>query len=193
MSVTTDTSLSEEDVDELWDTFERLTLHAQQQRKYQSYGPLRSARRVHNSSFDGDGVQGLGLSATGFSETDTDTDSAYLYSSSTNVESDSSSPRSAALYHRHSRVSAGPNGRPLVEFPVPRGPDVDALCAGGEGEGRALQDALLRGAVELRDGTRACRDLLRAMKLSEVEEQGQWEGEGELDQSTVRLSGGGSR
>lgn len=193
MSVTTDTSLSEEDVDELWDTFERLTLHAQQQRKHQTYGPLRSARRAHNSSFDGDAVQGLGLSATGFSETDTDTDSAYLYSSSTNVESDSSSPRSAALYHRHSRVSAGPNGRPLVEFPVPRGPDVDALCAGGEGEGRALQDALLRGAVELRDGTRACRDLLRAMKLSEVEEQGEWEGESELDQSTVRLSRGGSR
>ncbi|OSS55062.1 hypothetical protein B5807_00858 [Epicoccum nigrum] len=190
MSVTTDTSLSEEDVDELWDTFERLTLHAQQQRKYQTYGPLRSARRMHNSSFDGDAVQGLGLSATGFSETDTDTDSAYLYSS-TNVESDSSSPRSAAVYHRHSRVSAGPNGRPLVEFPVPRGPDVDALCAGGEGEGRALQEALLRGAVELRDGTRACRDLLRAMKLSEVEEAGEWDGEGELDQSTVRLSRGG--
>lgn len=175
MSVTTDTSLSEEDVDELWDNFERYTLHTQ--RKFQSYGPLRSARRLGNSSIDDTSdprapAAGLGLGVG------SDTDDNYPYT----AESDSSSPSYA--YHRHSRVSAGPNGQPLVDFPVPRGPDLDALM-GVDVDARVLQDALLRGAMELRDGTRACRDLLRAMKLSEVEE-GDGGGE-ELDQSTVRL------
>lgn len=166
--MTTDTSLSEEDVDELWDTFDRLTMHAQ--RKYQSYGPLRSARRLGNSSVDESTdprTAGLGFAGS-------DTDDTYPYT----AESDSSSPSYA--YQRLSRVSAGPNGRPLVDFPVPRGPDVEALL-GGDADARVLQEALLKSAVELRDGTRASRDLLRAMKLSEVEE-----GE-EIDQSTVRL------
>lgn len=106
-----------------------------------------------------------------------DTDDNYPYTS------DSSSPPYA--YHRHSRVSAGPNGRPLVDFPIPRGPDVEALL-GVDTDPRAVQDMLLKSAMELRDGTRASRDLLRAMKLSEVEED-----EHELDQSTVRLSSRG--
>ncbi|KAF3001492.1 hypothetical protein E8E13_008823 [Curvularia kusanoi] len=187
MSVTTDASLSEEDVDELWEIFDRQTSHTQ--RKYNSYGPLRSARRMHNSSTDDPSLPGgLGLSLSSANNSDTDTDSAYHY---TTAESDSSSPVSYSTstlanprgYRHLSRVSAGPNGRPLVEFPVPRGPDVDALCA-ADGDARAMQDALLKGALELRDGTRACRDLLRAYKLSEVEEE---EGEEELDQSTVRL------
>lgn len=170
MSVTTDTSLSEEDVDELWDSFERHSLYAQ--RKYNSYGPLRSARRTGNSSIDDSAdprVAGLGLGLG------SDTDDNYPYT----AESDSSSPSYA--YHRHSRVSAGPNGRPLVEFPIPRGPDIEAML-GVDTDPRVLQESLLKGAMELRDGTRACRDLLRAMKLSEVEE-----GEEEIDQSTVRL------
>lgn len=166
MSVTTDTSLSEEDVDELWDTFERLSLMGQ--RKFQSYGPLRSARRLGNTSVDESASQfGLGVGVG----SDTDTDYPYT------AESDSSSPPYAI--HRHSRVSAGPNGRPLVEFPIPRGPDMEALL-GVDQDPRVLQDMLLKAATELRDGTRASRDLLRAMKLSEVEEE-------DVDQSTVRL------
>ena len=170
MSVTTDTSLEEEDVDELWDSFERLTL--QQQKKYQSYGPLRSARRWENSSRDDSNdprVTGLGLGST----VGSDTDDNYPYDSS------SSSPPYA--YHRHSRVSAGPNGRPLVDFPIPRGPDVEGLL-GVESDPRVMQELLLKSAMDLRDGTRASRDLLRAMKLSEVEEE-----DVEVDQSTVRL------
>lgn len=169
MSVTTDTSLEEEDVDELWDTFERLTMQAQ--RKYQSYAPLRSARRTESSDSTDPRATGLGLGVG------SDTDDNYPYTS------DSSSPPYA--YHRHSRVSAGPNGRPLVDFPIPRGPDVEALL-GVDTDPRAVQDMLLKSAMELRDGTRASRDLLRAMKLSEVEED-----EHELDQSTVRLSSRG--
>lgn len=169
LSVTTDTSLSEEDVDELWDTFDRLTMHAQ--RKFQSYGPLRSARRLGNSSID----ESSDPRTAAFSLAGSDTDDTYPYT----AESDSSSPSYA--YHRLSRVSAGPNGRPLVDFPVPRGPDVEALL-GGDMDARVLQEALLKSAVELRDGTRASRDLLRAMKLSEVEGA-----EEEIDQSTVRL------
>jgi hypothetical protein len=67
-----------------------------------------------------------------------------------------------------------------VDFPIPRGPDVEGLL-GVESDPRIMQELLLKSAMELRDGTRASRDLLRAMKLSEVEE------EGEVDQSTVRL------
>ncbi|KAJ4382656.1 hypothetical protein N0V86_001878 [Didymella sp. IMI 355093] len=166
MSVTTDTSLSEEDIDELWDTFERLAQLGQ--RKYQSYGPLRSARRLGNTSVDESTPFALGLGVG----SDTDTDYPYT------AESDSSPPPYA--YHRHSRVSAGPNGRPLVDFPVPHGPDIDGLM-GVDRDPRAMQDMLLKAAMELKDGTRASRDLLRAMKLSEVEE------EAEVDQSTVRL------
>ncbi|KAH6638026.1 hypothetical protein C7974DRAFT_411474 [Boeremia exigua] len=174
MSVTTDTSLSEEDVDELWDNFERLTLHAQ--RKFQSYGPLRSARRLGNTSVDESSDPRMASLHLGIGS---DTDETYPYT----AESDSSSPSYA--YHRLSRVSAGPNGRPLVDFPVPRGPDVEALL-GVDSDPRVLQELLLKGAIELRDGTRASRDLLRAMKLSEVEE-----GEIEIDQSTVRMSSRG--
>ncbi|KZM22183.1 ATP binding [Ascochyta rabiei] len=170
MSVTTDTSLEEEDVDELWDTFERLTLQAQ--RKYQSYAPLRSSRRTESRDDMLDPrAAGLGLGVG------SDTDDNYPYTS------DSSSPPYA--FHRHSRVSAGPNGRPLVEFPIPRGPDVEALL-GVESDPRVMQDVLLKSAMELRDGTRASRDLLRAMRLSEVEEAGAAAAD-DVDHSTVRL------
>lgn len=168
MSVTTDTSLSEEDVDELWDTFDRLA--RLQQRKHQSYGPLRSAHRLGNTSVDSSSDSRFGLGLGLGSDTETD----YPYT----AESDSSSPPYA--YHRHSHVSAGPNGRPLVDFPVPRGPSVEALLRVHD-DPSVLQDMLLKSAMDLRDGTRASRDLLRAMKLSEVAD-----GE-ELDQSTVRL------
>jgi protein-serine/threonine kinase len=146
MSVTTDTSLEEEDVDELWDTFERL--NAQAQRRMQSYAPLRSARRPDSTN-------------TFALDSDTETGSASdshhpSYSSSSDFDQDA---------YRKSSLSVGVNGKPLVEFPVPRGPDVGTLL-GGEG---VLQDALLRCVVELRDGTRAGRDLLRAMRLCDVE------------------------
>ncbi|KAL1657259.1 hypothetical protein SLS61_000304 [Didymella pomorum] len=178
MSVTTDTSLSEEDVDELWDMFERLERGGK--RKYHTYGPLRSARRLGNASVDdsSDGKFGLGLGMGGMggiSVSGSDTESDFPYTTGSDA---SSSPPYA--FHRHSRVSAGPNGRPLVDFPVPSGPDVDALMSVQQ-DPRAMQDLLLKAAIELRDGTRASRDLMRAMKLSEVEE------EGEVDQSTVRL------
>jgi hypothetical protein len=167
MSVTTDTSLEEEDVDELWDSFERMTLIAQ--RRYQSYASLRSSRRTDSRDDPQDARN-------------SDTDDNYPYAS------DSSSPPYTHI--RHSRVSAGPNGKPLVDFPVPRGPDPEALL-GTEMDPRAVQDLLLKSAMELRDGTRTSRDLLRAMRFEEVEED---DGEGEGDegfgggQHTVRLS-----
>ncbi|PVI08213.1 hypothetical protein DM02DRAFT_156040 [Periconia macrospinosa] len=70
---------------------------------------------------------------------------------------------------RHIRVSLGPNGKPLVEFPIPRGPDPEALLGiNGIGDGSAkLQDALWKSAAEIRDGVRACRDLMKAMRLVE--------------------------
>ena len=172
LSVMTDTSL-DEDIDDLWDAFERV-----------SVGPVpvhqQHARRANSST------------------TDTDT-----YSS----DSDFPLPLPIATpaMNRKSRVSAGPNGRPLVDFPVLGGVDVNALMGAGAGGmgagvGVGMAELLLRGCVELRDGTRAGRDLLRGMRLSEVqegsggEEMGDGVGiEGNGD-GTVRLVGrGGGR
>jgi protein-serine/threonine kinase len=158
MSVTTDTSLEEEDIDDLWDQFERINL--QNQRRGYQYAPPRSSRRT-DSQFTAS----------------LDSDTEYPYSSDSDF---------IAEHVRKSRVSAGPNGVPLVDFPVPRGVDADALVT-GEG-GVDMADLLLKCCGELRDGTRAGRDLLRTMRLREViegEEQGM--GEGETD--TVRLVG----
>ncbi|KAF2132759.1 hypothetical protein P153DRAFT_414567 [Dothidotthia symphoricarpi CBS 119687] len=144
-SVTTDTSLDDEDVDDLWDSFERFTLQAQ--RRYESYASLRSTRRT--DSIDHQDPRS------------SDTDEPH---SSSHELSENELP-----VRRQSRVSVGLNGRPLVDFPVPRGPDVEALL-GSDLDPRVLQDALLKSCVELRDGTRAGRDLLRAMQLKEVPE-----------------------
>lgn len=171
MSVTTDTSLEEEDVDDLWDTFERLTLHPH--RRHNTYAPLRSARRTESTP-----------------TLDSDTDDSYApYSSSSDYD--------PAPPHRKSTVSVGPNGKPLVLFPVPRGPDPELLMAGGDVDLRVLQELLLKSAMELRDGTRASRDLLRAMRLEEKDGEEEDEGEGdaergdvgEVDTGTVRMRG----
>ncbi|CAI6278834.1 unnamed protein product [Periconia digitata] len=93
---------------------------------------------------------------------------------------------------RHIRVSLGPNGKPLVEFPIPRGPDPEALLGlNSIGDGSAkLQDALWKSAVEMRDGLRACRDLMKAMRLVEgVDEDDANVNGNSIDISaTVRLS-----
>ncbi|KAF1840373.1 uncharacterized protein K460DRAFT_297054 [Cucurbitaria berberidis CBS 394.84] len=173
MSVTTDTSLEEEDVDELWDNFERLTL--QNQRRYQSFAPLRSSRRTDSTSTT--------LTNNTYN-LDSDTDDTYPYSSDSTYDE----PPSQNQF-RKSTVSVGPNGKPLVEFPVPRGPAPEALL-GADADPRVMQDLLLKSAMELRDGTRASRDLLRAMRLNEVQEEGSATAESSgQDQGTVRLRG----
>ncbi|KAH9873405.1 hypothetical protein IAQ61_004028 [Plenodomus lingam] len=183
MSVSTDASLEEEDVDELWDVFERNTLHPQ--RRWNSYAPLRSARStVSTSTFGGSGL-----------DSDTDVDDAdgqggYNPYSSDSAYEDPPPLRLPQTSVRKSTVSVGPGGKPVVEFPIPRGPDVEKLLAGGvagmgiaglaEGAGagigapgldKMMADMLLKSALELRDGTRAGRDLLRAMKLEEVDDE----------------------
>ena len=176
MSVTTDTSLEEEDVDELWDNFERLNIQAQ--RRFQSFAPLRSSRRTDSTATT--------LTNNTYN-LDSDTDDTYPYSSDSAY--DDLPPSNNAF--RKSTVSVGPNGKPLVEFPIPRGPDPEALL-GVDADPRVMQDLLLKSARELRDGTRASRDLLRAMRLNEVQEEGN-AGEGsraqEQEQGTVRLRG----
>jgi serine/threonine protein kinase len=72
---------------------------------------------------------------------------------------------------RMSRVSVGPNGRPLVDFPMPRGPDPEALF-GVNANLEALSQALLKSSLDMREGLRASRDLLRGMRLADVGEQG---------------------
>jgi protein-serine/threonine kinase len=159
MSVTTDTSLEEDDVDDLWESFDRLAL----------------ARR--NQITEEDEMSG-------------GTESEYPYSYS----SDSDFANQPQEQYRKSRVSAGLNGRPLLDFPVPRGVDAEALCNSGVGMSNAaevgMEELLLKASRELRDGTRAGRDLLRAMRLEEVVSAGEdgENDEGGGDQSgTVRM------
>ena len=65
-----------------------------------------------------------------------------------------------------SQVSVGVNGKPVVDFPVPRGPDPEALQL--DADASVMEDALLKSCFELRDGVRATRNLLRTMKCAEV-------------------------
>ncbi|KAH8725340.1 hypothetical protein GQ44DRAFT_739784 [Phaeosphaeriaceae sp. PMI808] len=118
-SVTTDTSLSDDDIDLLWDTFERLHIPGNE----------------------------------------ADASTTYYYSSSDSSTTATTTRADQAF--RKSRVSAGPAGQPLLDFAMPRDWGRMYLLKG-------VAELLLRGAVELRDGARAGRDLLRAMRLEEV-------------------------
>jgi protein-serine/threonine kinase len=96
-------------------------------------------------------------------------------------------------FPRPIRVSLGPNGKPLVEFPVPRGPDPEALLgvSGVGGGDTDLQNALWKSTVELRDGLRASRDLMKAMRLEDVRPLEDFEGNGTGNgMRTVRQSRG---
>lgn len=176
MSVTTDTSLEEEDVDDLWDTFERLTLAPPTRRNPSYAAPLRSARRSDSTATT--------LTSATFT-LDSDTDDSYNPYSSDSAY-DELPPQNPV---RKSTVSVGPNGKPLVVFPVPRGPNPEVLLGGGDVDARVMQELLLKSVLELRDGTRAGRELLRAMRLEEVSEDGG--GGGEEDAGAVGASGVG--
>ncbi|KAF2791885.1 cell division control protein 15 [Melanomma pulvis-pyrius CBS 109.77] len=129
-SVSTDASIEEEDVDYLWDSFERLTM--QNQRR--AYG--QRSRRADSRDED----------------PRSDAEDNY-------ADDD--------LPARSIRVSVDPSGKPLVDFPVPRGPDPESLL-GVDADPVLLQNALWKCTTELRDGLRASRDLLKAMRLGEA-------------------------
>jgi hypothetical protein len=184
MSVTTDTSLEEEDVDDLWDTFERLNLAAQRRPMGQPSAPLRSSRRNDSTSTT--------LTSTTYNlDSDTD-DSSYHHSNQYSSSSDFDQHDTPRYSRKSTTVSVGPNGKPLVEFPIPTGPEVGALL-GVDMDARVMADMLLKSAVELRDGTRASRDLLRAMRLQDVEgeDEGDEGADEEMRGGTVRLRGPG--
>jgi hypothetical protein len=64
---------------------------------------------------------------------------------------------------RRSRISLGPNGRPLIDFPIPRGPDAEAL-AGVQTDPRALGDMLFKSALDMRNALGTSRALLGSFK-----------------------------
>ena len=121
---------------------------------------------------------------------------ARSFSQDTDIDEYADAPGYHEPPSRHFRVSVGPNGKPLVDFPVPRGPDPEALVL--DSDPGILSGALFQASTELRDGLRAARDLLRAMKLSEQkvgglsgfpeerDEEEDGEGMGE-DEGTVRV------
>ena len=101
MSVTTDTSLEEEDVDDLWDTFERLNLAAQRRPMGQPSAPLRSSRRNDSTSTT--------LTSTTYNlDSDTD-DSSYHHSNqySSSSDFDQHDTRKASEYHLSSAPLVG--------------------------------------------------------------------------------------
>ncbi|KAJ4287974.1 hypothetical protein N0V90_011989 [Kalmusia sp. IMI 367209] len=153
LSVITDNSADDEDIDEAWDNLEKLT----RSRSRYPRSRRNDSREEHPTSSD--------------AEDGYNTDAAY-----------DDLPRPI-------RVSVGPNGKPLVDFPIPRGPAPEALL-GVNTDPVLLQNALWKSSVELRDGLRASRDLLKAMRLEDVKPlEGFPEESGEGDgQSTVRLN-----
>ncbi|KAF2013353.1 kinase-like protein [Aaosphaeria arxii CBS 175.79] len=68
---------------------------------------------------------------------------------------------------RQSRVSVGPNGRPLLAFPIPRGPEPEALL-GFDMDPNLMMNAMWKSTVEMRDGLRSSIDLLKSMHLKET-------------------------
>ena len=166
-TVGTDTSLEEEDVDSLWEVFER------------GLSPRLGSASSQSQSRNGSASRRNTPGGGGNFLSDTDTD--YTSHSDSPPSHPLSHPRS---HYRKSRVSAGPNGRPVVIFPIPKALDPVALMGlggrgdrGGQGDGLSglgdsIEDFLLKSALELRDGTRAGRDLLRAMRLESVELEG---------------------
>ncbi|KAF2707467.1 kinase-like protein [Pleomassaria siparia CBS 279.74] len=151
-SVSTDVSIEEEDIDELWDNYEKVFMQSQ----HRQYGQ----RFRRNDSRD--------------EEPRSDAEDNYA--------DDNDYPL------RPVRVSVGPGGKPLVDFPIPRGPDPEALL-GMAANPQLLQNALWKSTTELRDGLRASRDLLKAMRLDEVKpglEGVDEEGDGGM--GTVRIN-----
>ena len=153
-SISTDVSNDEEDVDELWDIFEKLTVQTQRRQ----YG-----QRSHR---------------TDSRDEDPRSDAEDNYADDNNNN----------MHARSIRVSVGPGGKPLVDFPIPRGPDVEVLV-GVDTDPMLLQNALWKSTTELRDGLRASRDLLKAMRLEEMKPVGLDEVDEEsASTGTVRLS-----
>ncbi|KAF2266009.1 kinase-like protein [Lojkania enalia] len=147
-SVSTETSIEdEESIDDLWDAFDRETA----QRHTRS-----NLRYRRTPSSDEDPRSDA---------EDNYADPAPTYSSSIDN-----------IPARALRVSLGPNGKPLLDFPIPRGPDPEALL-GLDADPNLLANALLKSSIEIREGLRASRDLLRAMKPKEVHVEVQSEAE----------------
>lgn len=153
LSVATDISIEDEDIDEAWDVLEKLAIT---RNRYNH-----RSRRTNSRDDD---------------PRSSDTDENYTTDSTTSEEL----PRSM-------RVSVGPNGKPLVDFPIPRGPQPEALI-GANADPALLQKALWQSTLELRDGLRASRDLLKAMKLEDVRPpEGFLDKSAEDEQNTVRI------
>ncbi|KAF2464063.1 kinase-like protein [Lindgomyces ingoldianus] len=175
-SVSTSGSAEDEDsVDELWEQYERQA--QQSQRRLYDRGPS-SMRSRRTASTDDDLARSSDADAEEYAD---DNDGLAFQRPAT---------RTSTLI---SRVSVGPNGKPLVDFPVPRGPDPEALV-GVESDPIILSNALWKSTTELRDGLRASRDLLKAMRLEEMKPPGmgmeglsEEEGDGE-GQGTVRVA-----
>ncbi|KAF2682803.1 cell division control protein 15 [Lentithecium fluviatile CBS 122367] len=114
-----------------------------------------------------DNLEKLALSRTRYAARSRRTDSRDEDPRSSDTDDAYTTDATYDDYPRPVRVSVGPNGKPLVDFPIPRGPGVESML-GVDADPLLLQNALWKSSVELRDGLRASRDLLKAMKLEDV-------------------------
>ncbi|ORX99888.1 hypothetical protein BCR34DRAFT_122283 [Clohesyomyces aquaticus] len=182
-SVSTSTSTSAEDedsVDELWEQYENQArmqqlqqLQPQPRTRLYERGPLSSVS-ISSSSLgpNRDRERERGRSSRNTSQDeDYPRSDAEEYADNDLADSLTFPSQRTTLTNnmsaRASRVSVGLNGKPLVEFPIPRGPDPELLI-GLDTDPRVLEEALCKATIELRDGLRASRDLLKAMRLEEM-------------------------
>ncbi|KAF2281244.1 Pkinase-domain-containing protein [Westerdykella ornata] len=186
VSVSPSTSVEEEErinIDDRWDKLERQVDAFQYQRnggaggggsRQFSGGYFRSSRRT--TSTDIDDRSDADDSYASLSESGFDDGGMTVRPGPTAA---SGQQRGTTRVNIASRLSVGPGGKPMLDFPIPRGPDLESLLRYGgvvEGEGERdaeivsrYADALWKGAKEMTEGLRASRSLLRSMRLAEME------------------------
>ncbi|OCK77137.1 kinase-like protein [Lepidopterella palustris CBS 459.81] len=138
-SLSADVSADDEDsVDELWD-------------KISGAGAKWPPSRPRRSSSQDDDILALPADID-----DYPFGNDSFVDSLTQVDISSAPPRSGL------RAPAGPNGRAVVDFPVPRGPDPEALLWDAEPE--AVEREILRATRDFMAGLKVSRGVLRGMK-----------------------------
>jgi len=134
----------EEEVEYLWD-------------KLEGSGALRHwpPTRPRRTPSQDDGLAALPSDMDDYSVGPLATDD-FVDSLTSRVDISSAPPRNGL------RAPAGPNGRPLVDFPIPKGPDPEALLWDAEPE--VLESELLRATREFMGGLKVARGVLRSMR-----------------------------
>jgi len=144
ISLSANISADDEEVEYLWDKLEGSGVPR--------HWPPTRPRRTPSQD---DGLAALPSDMDDYSVGPLATDD-FVDSLPSRVDISSAPPRNGL------RAPAGPNGRPLVDFPIPKGPDPEALLWDAEPE--VLESELLRATREFMGGLKVARGVLRSMR-----------------------------